>query len=204
MRVTNLFAAHCQPADVPFSWSRAAAHYDKTRFVLPVPLDRFDSLTSPNAISSCAEFFMALEGADTFVFTAGGALDGNEADGVGVEGEGGASGEDGAAPKNQGKAKGDGLELGDGWDFDGDGLDVEEGLTSGEDEAVSKNKGKATVNAKGDGFDLDGERMNAEEGGTSGENKGPSQNQRKAKKNQRKPKKQGMAKVCVHSHRYLH
>ncbi|KAJ7092213.1 hypothetical protein C8R44DRAFT_750326 [Mycena epipterygia] len=137
--------AHCRPMDTSFTWARAAAYYDKTRFVLPVPLETLGALTGLGAIICCAEFFMALEGADVFVFAAGGGLDldGQEAE------ETGTSGEDGAAPKNKGKskktnAKGDGLDL----DGDADGMDgEEEGAPNEEDAGPLKNQRKAKAKA---------------------------------------------------------
>ncbi|KAF8209268.1 hypothetical protein K438DRAFT_1961001 [Mycena galopus ATCC 62051] len=66
-RYLEILWMHCRPLDGSFSPEIAAAHYDKTRFVLPVAMERVDSLT-PGEIVTLSEFFKGLTDSGPFVF----------------------------------------------------------------------------------------------------------------------------------------
>ncbi|KAF8214758.1 hypothetical protein K438DRAFT_1749847 [Mycena galopus ATCC 62051] len=86
---------HCRPLDGSFSPEIAAAHYDKTRFVLPVAMERVDSLI-PGEIVTLSEFFKGLTDSGPFVFR-GDAEEGGDEEPPANEDEG--------EPKNTAKHK---------------------------------------------------------------------------------------------------
>ncbi|KAJ7695546.1 hypothetical protein B0H14DRAFT_2588490 [Mycena olivaceomarginata] len=60
--------AHRRPCD-SFTWDKAAAHYDKTRFTMPVAMDMVESVSGVRALM-LAEFFKGLRDEERFVFDA--------------------------------------------------------------------------------------------------------------------------------------
>ncbi|KAJ7806034.1 hypothetical protein B0H14DRAFT_3484408 [Mycena olivaceomarginata] len=60
--------SHRRPSD-SFTWDKAAAHYDKTRFTMPVAMDMVESVSGVRALM-LAEFFKGLRDEERFVFDA--------------------------------------------------------------------------------------------------------------------------------------
>ncbi|KAJ7743484.1 hypothetical protein DFH07DRAFT_777400 [Mycena maculata] len=69
---------HCRPSDVDFTWEKAAAHYNKTEFSLPVALELVGSALGAAKIIQLAQYLMDHRDQARFVF---------EASGGGVEGD---------------------------------------------------------------------------------------------------------------------
>ncbi|KAF7336310.1 hypothetical protein MVEN_02179300 [Mycena venus] len=60
--------AHHRPTD-SFTWAKAAANYDKTRFTMPVTMELVESVSSVRALT-LAEFFKGLRDEERFIFDA--------------------------------------------------------------------------------------------------------------------------------------